>query len=355
MRFPTGAGLLASAAILLLAVPASAARRPQPLVDLPPINTGFVDRVGHVPRASSRALNLQRNYATADGLSVAVRFSSSYTPDDAVAQSYVDFLDGLPHGSELGALKLYIAPLTEVVADCGGVDGTLACYDPQAQTMTVPGEQPDPEQAGGFTVSYVLAHEYGHHVARHRLNPPYSALDYGPKYWASQEMVCLGALQGRLAPGDEGDNYLANPGEGWADTYAHLKYPDVAWQFTSLLEPDAAAFAAARRDVLRPWTKGRTKVLRGRFTPSGPDALDFAFTLRLDGTVKVALRGPAGTNYDLALSSRGKSDGGTSAAGSRDVYRVAGGCREAPAELIHVRVLRRSGSGPFTATVGYPG
>ena len=52
-----------------------------------------------------------------------------------------------------------------------------------------------------------------------------------------------------LAPGDEHQFYRSNPGEGWAETYAHLKYPDVQWDFNPLMAPDATAYAAARRDV----------------------------------------------------------------------------------------------------------
>lgn len=353
--FPVVLAVMAAAAALG-ASPASA-RRPQPLVDLPPAATAFLDRVGPAPGAVARAAATRpaRAYATADGLTVRVSFSASYVPDDAAAQSYVDFLGGLPHGSELGRLRVVIAPPAEVQRDCGGVEGTLACYDPRARTMTVPGETSADARDSGVTTSYVVAHEYGHHVARHRSNAPYPPLAYGPKRWASEERVCLGALQGLLAPGDEGDDYLSNPGEAWADTYAHLIYPAVGWQFTPLLRPDEASFAAARADVLDPWTRPVTRTFHGRFGAGARRSRSFFVTLRLDGALRVALRGPRAANYDLVLASLGRRNGATSRPGSRDVYLVRAACREAPAERLRVRVVRRSGRGPFTLSVRYPG
>jgi hypothetical protein len=351
---------VALALALIAALPAAAdahgALHPQPLVNLAPASTAFVDTVGHFHHARLRQTLASPavKYPTADGLSVSVSFSRSYTPDPSVASSYVDFLDSLPHGSELSALKVYIAPPDEVQADCGGEDGTLACYDPVGQTMTVPGVQ-QADDGSGVTTSYVLAHEYGHHIARHRSNAPFSALDYGPKYWSSLEHVCRGDYQGKLFPGDEGQHYLANPGEAWADTYAHITYPDVFWQFTALLKPTDASFAAAKQDVLTPWTAPVTKTVSGSFTRGGSGVKLFSFTLHLDGTLKVQLHGPAGADYDLALSSLGRSDGGTKAPGANDLYVARPACRSADAEKVYLRVIRRSGSGPFRATITYAG
>jgi hypothetical protein len=336
---------------------AVAQQRPEPLVDAAPLSTAFIDHVGHLAHAGARQVSASPTaaYATADGLNVRVRFSGSYTPDPAVAQSYVDFLDGLPHGKELSLLRMYIATPAEVQADCGGEDGTLACYDPVDETMTVPGVQTENADDSGVTTSYVLAHEYGHHIARNRVNPPFSALEWGPKRWASFEHVCRGFYAHTLFPGDEGDHYLANPGEGWADTFAHITYPAVAWQFTPLLRPTRALLAVARQDVLTPWTKPVTKVVHGRFSAGGTGVALFSFQLRLDGNLRVALHGPRGADYDLALSSLGSSDGGTHAAGSSYVYDAQPACRDAAAERVYVRVIRRTGSGPFTATITYAG
>ena len=123
---------------------------------------------------------------------------------------------------------------------------------------------PDAQAAGSdVSVDYVIAHEYGHHIAAHRSNAPLDALDFGPKRWSSYELVCSNTLDGKLAPGDEGVNYLSNPGEAWAEAYARLIYPTEAWRFTSLLKPTAGSLLAAQADVAQPWTPARDADLHG--------------------------------------------------------------------------------------------
>src|SRR4051812_7286372 len=254
---------------------AAQARHAQPLVDLAPQTTSFQDKVIRSARPRARASQAPKAYATPDGISVAVSFSPSYTEDPNIAQTYVNFLGSLPHGGELGKLSVLLATPSEVEDLCQGGDGVLACYDSRTHQMIVPGEQVQSED--GVTTSYVVAHEYGHHVAAFRDNSPFEAMAIGPKYWASYQKVCDRILGGRLAPGNEGRYYLANPGESWAETYARLTYPNEAWRFTRLLKPDAGALAAARRDVLQPWTKATTRAFDGRFTATGPNTKRFAF------------------------------------------------------------------------------
>ena len=62
-------------------------------------------------------------------------------------------------------------PPPTINAECGGHDGDgiLACYGANDQTMIVP----DAQAAGSdVSVDYVIAHEYGHHIAAHRSNAP---------------------------------------------------------------------------------------------------------------------------------------------------------------------------------------
>jgi len=348
--------LLAAGALLALPAAASAAeRRPQPLVRVAPQTTTFPDRVitgtGHVSARAAQATT--KAYQAPDGTTIPVAFDASYQPSDQVAQTYVDYLGSLPHGPELSKLKLLLAPPATVASDCGGADGTLACYDAGTHQMIVPGEQI--QSTTGVSTSYVIAHEYGHHIASFRSNVPFPALDWGPKYWASYEEVCNSTLQGRLAPGDEGTFYRANPGEGWAETYARLTYPDQPWTFAALLKPDAGALAAARRDVLDPWTAPATATYGGRFTPTGPSTKAFRFPLTLDGGLRIALHGPARANYDLVVSSLGVRRGATKAAGSKDVIKWAAACRQQRTENVTVQIVRRRSSGPFTVAVTYAG
>lgn len=336
---------------------AARAANPEPLVDTAPLRSGFRDRVSPSAGMTARARAAQSSgrtsaYSTKDGQTIAVTFSSGYRADPAVAQTYVDFLGSLPHGSELSRLKIYLAPPAEVQQACGGAAGTLACYSSGTNIMTIPGEQTDAQT--GVTTSYVVAHEYGHHIASFRSNAPWPAIAFGPKYWASYERVCALTARGLLAPGDQGQRYLDNPGEGWADTYAHLVYPDVGWQFSERLRPDAGAFAAALRDIEQPWARRVVRTFRSSLT-SRQSVKSYRFTVTLDGSLSIALSGPRGANYDLRLTSGRQVVGTTRARGSHDSIRIDTGCRDRSAETLAVTVKRRSGRGPFSLKVSYPG
>jgi hypothetical protein len=357
--------LVALTALLVLGLgvpgPAQARSRPVllPLVSVAPASTSFRDRV--IPSSSpagahAAALDGTRNvYMTKDGTAIPITIASSFTGDPAVAQTYADFLDTLPHGSELADLNVTIVPSAEVNADCGGQEGEsiLACYSDARQRMIVPGDLQ--ATAAGVTASYVIAHEYGHHVAAHRSNAPLNAGDYGPKRWSSYELVCLKTDQRQLFPGNEAIFYHQNPGENWAETYARLVYPQQPWSFSSLLAPDTGAFVAARADVMQPWTTGVTRRFRGTFTAGGPGTRSFKVPLTLDGALKFTLSGPKQANNDLRIVSLGKVQAETHAPGSSDhlSYRIA--CRQRRTETLTLKVLRRSGSGPFTLTARYAG
>ena len=339
----------------LAALPATAeARRAEPLVDVSPQSTSFPDRViADGPVKARAAASAPKAYAAPDGTAVSVRFSDSYTENPEIAQTYVNFLGSLPHGTELSRLKVLLAPPAEVEKTCGGFDGVLACYDGRSHEMVVPGEQTD--SSSGVTTSYVIAHEYGHHIAAFRNNRPFDAMSIGPKFWASYMKVCDRVLGGRLVPGAEGRFYLANPGESWAETYARLTYPNEPWHFSSILKPDAGALAAARRDVVEPWTVARTRQFTGRFTATGPNAKRFSFRLTLDGALKVRLHGPAHARYDLAISSLGENRGRTSGHAARDELSFRAACRQRRSEDVGITVLRRGGTGPFRVDVTYAG
>jgi hypothetical protein len=343
-----------------LALPGAALAKPQaqPLVDAAPLGSHFKDRVfTSDPRVAHASISGQwYSYPTKDGKTVVAAISDRYgnTLNTHVVQSYVDFLDSLEHGPELATLKIYIAPPEEVTAECGGQQGILACYDSRTKIMIVPGEEPD-TGASGVTTAYVVAHEYGHHIAATRSNDPFNAFAFGPKYWASYELVCDRAIKHLLAPGNEAEFYGSNPGEGWAETYAQLKYPAVEWQYNPLMKPDAGAFDAARRDVLNPWQGATTKVFKGTFGKRGSRTKRFNFDMALDGRLQVRLSGPRKSNYNLFFVSGGENKGGTHNSGSRDSVSYDAVCREQPLERVTVGVKRMTGSGPFTVRVTYAG
>jgi hypothetical protein len=352
---------LALAVAALATLPATAlSKKPlaQPLKDVAPLGSTFKDRVLTTKKATAHASisGSWQSYSLPDGTAISAAISDRYANmlDPSVAQSYVDFLGSLDHGPELGSLKVYIAPPDEVTAECGGQDGTLACYDSSTQIMVVPGQETD-TGTSGVTTSYVVAHEYGHHIAATRNNDPFNSFAVGPKYWSSYELVCDRAIKGLLAPGNETTYYLSNPGEGWAETYAQLKYPGVAWQYNPLMKPDAGAFAAAKKDVLTPWTHGASTVFKGRFGKSGKSTHQYKFELTLDGRMQVRLRGPHASNYNLHLTSNGRDEGSTSNSGSRDSFNYTAACREDQTEHVTLTVRRVSGSGPFTVHVEYAG
>jgi hypothetical protein len=168
-------------------------------------------------------------------------------------------------------------------------------------------------------------------------------------------MVCDRTSKNLLAPGNEDRYYAQNPGEGWAETYAQLKYPDVAWQYNPLMKPDQGAFDAARKDVLTPWTKPTSEVFTSSFGKRGTNVHRFKFDLRLDGALSMKLRGPSKSNYNLVISSNGRFEGRTITHGSRDSVSYQAACREDQLEHVSVAVKRMSGSGPFTLSVKYDG
>ena len=356
---PLGKAATLSLALLVIA-PMGADAKPeaQPLRDVAPLGTRFKDRVTtSSPRVARAALSgLWNSYPTADGMTVSAAISDQYANQlsTSVPQSYVNFLGSLVHGPELATLKIYIAPPAEVTNECGGQDGTLACYDSRTKIMVVPGEEGS-TGASGVTTSYVIAHEYGHHIAAARTNDPFSSFDFGPKFWSSYELVCSRTLQGLLAPGNEDQYYLSNPGEGWAETYARLKYPEVEWRFDPIMKPDAGAFAAAQKDVLNPWQANVTKVFTGRFGKSGSRTKRFSFDLTLDGRLTVRLKGPGKADYNLFVRSDRRDEGRTSKAGSRDKLSYEGACRQRQVEHVTVGVERVKGTGPFTVRVSYAG
>ena len=331
MKLAAG-GFLAAllAAIGLSAGPAAAARPELKQLRLANISTQarpFRDTVldARVPRVVKRPSDTGGTYTTADGTAIKVVVSASYQPDDQRNQGLVDFFGSLVHGPELGEITIDVRTLPEVQALCGSQEA-LACYDPNDRTIHVPGEDPE-----GVPLEQILAHEYGHHVAFSRLNPPWSAYVLGPKRWASYEGICGKAVAGTVFPGDEGEHYMLNPGEGWAETYRLLNarkvgtWADIGWPVVDpLFMPDDPALALAEQDVTQPWTAPTvTKTIRG--TLKKHQFRKWRLTPTLDGTAIVTLHAAKGARtafFDAVGKqlSNGAARSTLTICGQREVY-----------------------------------
>jgi hypothetical protein len=163
--------------------------------------------------------------------------------------------------------------------------------------------------------------------------------------------VCTYVRKGLLFPGNQGAHYLDDPGEGFADGYAHLHYPDVPWQYNQLMRPRPALFAAIRRDALQPWTSPRRRTFSGRVGPRQTKRT-FHIKVALDGDLKLRLAAPPGAVYDV------EAETGGFAAGRR--MRDGRGfgvewCRRRAVERVKLTVRRRTGAGPFALRVTWPG
>jgi hypothetical protein len=240
-----------------------------------------------------------------DGETVKIYFSDSYPVDPARALQWADFMTSLVHGTELATVTIHLAPLTEVQRMCGA--GALACYTPTTSTIVAPGDDPEP----GTSAKGVLTHEYGHHVAASRLNPPFASVDYGTKRWASYENVCAEASAGDLYPGAEDRfHYMLNPGEAFAETYRVLNeqklgLPLEPWDIvTTTLYPDATALSLLEQDVLTPWTADTTQRLTAKLTAK-VRTRTFKVSVPYDGTLIVQPRQAGHANVTVSLLAKG--------------------------------------------------
>ena len=314
----------------------------------------FRDRViKRSPRA--RIAQNSRVYVTPDGLPIQVTISSSYRDDAnarAGAQSYVDFLASRVHGSELGRLRMFIGTQQEISEACGGSD-VLACYADSETRMYVPGDRP--ASNGLYTREYVLTHELGHHIAHFRRNDPFDAPAFGAKYWSSYKHVCSRVDGRQLFVNAGARHYLEDAGEGWADGYAHLHYPNVPWQYSPLMRPDAGTFAAIRRDVLQPWSGPRTRTFRGSLV-GGRRTASILLRQSLDGTVNLRLSGPRGADFQIDVLKGSRVLVRTRSAGSSDSFSGLF-CRSASESTasLRLRVRRLTGAGSFALRIRYPG
>jgi hypothetical protein len=235
---------------------------------------------------------------TSTGEIVDVRISDALSQDPATQQSWAEFLVHVTHGAELARLTAYILTVGEVQQVCGSQ--ALGCY--ARDELVAPGEE-----AFDTTPEEVLRHEYGHHVAFHRLNTPWDAIDWGPKRWSSSANVCALVGQKQAYPGDEGPNYTRNPGEAWAEVYRIMdeRKADItigSWPIIdSSFYPSDAAVAAAEQDVIAPWAAPRVLRFTRAFGKKTTRVWLIPIATPLDGSLRLVATVPAGGTVDVAL------------------------------------------------------
>jgi hypothetical protein len=300
--------------LLLLATPGgAAAERPGKGVSLEvprtavPMQDVVLGEPGAAAARISASASSQR-YSIGDGsgatIAVAVTQSCAELCEVKDPQRVADFIGTLIHGDEVNLLTVQLDTEYQLGFDCGF--GAEACYFSGENKIVIGGyEEADSD---GATFDFVLAHEYGHHVAQHRELPsPFgSAIDWGTERWASVEGVCQGERHHRFYPGNEGTHYFEDPGEAFAEAFAHYRFPDlpVQWRYSPELRPGPAAFRAIREDTLSPW-QGRTSVtLSGRVPARGEGAAVESLQTPLDGMVSLRPGGLPRRGYELALRSR---------------------------------------------------
>ena len=360
--------LCLAGALVALTPAAGAVSRGRPLserstLELPGPGAPFPDTLIGGGRRLSRASGTARarSFPVLGGEQVDV--SSSYY-SDAEMQNVVNVLGGLVHGPEMNTLSVYVATPDEITDMCG--PGALACYAPGISEMVVSGEDGSPY---GVPRDFTIAHEYGHHIANNRANAPWTALDTGAKRWATYQRVCQGTRKGQLFPGDEDYHYWENPGEGFAESNAHLNYPGVSvpWGYSLLLRPTDRSLAKLRADITDPWSQPATVAWSGSTWPGRRNPAQHRFSTPLDGQIEIRLSGPVGSNFDLYVlgpklrAKRPKRHHRHLRPRRRVVERaVSGGSSEqidttlCGQSSIRVEVRRRSGSGPFTVSVTRP-
>jgi len=269
-----------------------------------PVRDVVLSRPGVASARISATASTQR-YAVDDGTgaTVAIAVTAGCQADcpNAEPQQIADFVGTLIHGPEIELLTIQLDTPFQLGLDCGFE--AEACYYSGQNRIVISGDAWT--GIDGATREFVIAHEYGHHVAQHRDSPaPFPrAIDWGPPYWSSYEHVCQGSRAGKLYPGDEGAHYFSDPGEAWAESFAHYRFPEapVRWRWLPALRPTPAAFRAIRADTLTPWLARRSFTLTGHFRARSA-AVEWLRT-PLDGQLSVRPSGLRHHSYWLILRS----------------------------------------------------
>jgi hypothetical protein len=251
----------------------------------------------HAGLARRSSLWQSETITTSSGEQVRIELSDAYASDPAFAHSWGEFFGGLVHGEELGRVTVRIVTPDELELNCG--PHALGCYT--GGLLVIPGEQ-----AGGIDPAEIARHEYGHHIAASRANPPWNAGTWGPKRWATRAGICPRAATGAINP-DDYSNYELSPREAWAEVYRVVNdrragLASLTWSIVDdSFIPDDAVLRAAEADVTTPWTAPTTSRITARFRPGGPLRWQTTVAAPLDGTFTAELRLPRGRTDNLEL------------------------------------------------------
>jgi hypothetical protein len=288
-------------------------------------------------------------YRTTAGELVTIYASNSYPVDLAMGQRWADFLASLVHGPEISTVTVLLATSAQIARSCGA--DAVACYSPQGAVLYTPGEDP----ASDLSAEAVITHEYGHHVAANRSNAPWSAVDWGPKRWASSMNVCAQARTGALFPGaEDARRYTLNPGEGWAETYRVLNerkagLAEAPWQIVSpALYPTPAALDAAELDVTSPWQAPTTTTQTAALSRT-KKTRTFTVATPLDGTLKLTVRHATGMRLSVDVFASTTRAAHVVSAGVVSRSLTACGTRS-----YRVRITELAGRGSVSLTVAKP-
>ena len=345
---------LALAASAAVALPAPALERPSAarIATAPAVVPDSTLSAPNARRVLALADYWGGRYSTPSGAQVTVYVSDSYAQDPSIPQRWANFLDSLVHGSELSQVTVYLAPLDEVQTTCGA--DALGCYSPSQSLLVTPGEAP----AADISAEAIVIHEYGHHVAAHRVNPPWQAVDYGTKRWASYTQVCSKTKAGQLHPGVESlPYYTLNPGEAFAESYRVLNQhklglAETDWDVVDdSLYPSGQSLALLEQDVTSPWTKPTTTAVRGTLR-GGTKSRTITVLTGLDGSLRLDVRASSRLRLRFrvsAPSSRSVAARTVAAAHDGAVSTTVCGQRS-----FSVRVSRLRGAGAFTLSVTKP-
>jgi hypothetical protein len=295
--------VLLACALLVGALAAAAAHGPRRALSPQSTSARALDVELGTPLRAARLAAADVNWlggptTTSTGETVDVRVSAALPVYAASPGRWAELLTGLTHGSEISDVTVYVGTLEDVQSICG--PNALGCY--ASDQLVAPGETTidvSPEE--------VIRHEYGHHVAQHRSNPPWTAVEWGPKRWATAENVCARVARREAYPGDEGSNYMLNPGEAWAETYRLMDerkagITTASWRIvSSSFFPTEEALAAAEQDVLQPWTASHTTSATHVFGKRSAKVWWMRLSTPLDGSLRINAAVPGGGTYEVAL------------------------------------------------------